>query len=234
MSRRTNISRSLHLFSAMSLRAIAPVVFVVCAGTSILQAQSDTQPPQLLSLSISPATVDVTASDQVVTLTMRVTDNLSGVAPGGASLAFINPSNGSGFVGGSSQNTTVILDGILQISVTVPRYSGPGAWGLDFLSLRDNVGNSIFLTKDTLSAAGFPTTIQVVDANPDTTPPQFQTFNFSSSSVDVSSGPQTITLDLRVTDNLSGILGGSLYFCAMSPSGKQARCGDNVELVGTI
>ncbi|MCU1464962.1 MAG: hypothetical protein JWM72_890, partial [Actinomycetia bacterium] len=43
-------------------------------------AESDTQAPQLLSLSFSPPSVDVSSGAAVVVVSARMTDDLSGVA----------------------------------------------------------------------------------------------------------------------------------------------------------
>ena len=57
---------------------------------SLAQVQ-DTTPPQLLSFSFSPTTIDVTGGPQSVVVTYTATDDLSGVRDSGA-LNFVGPS----------------------------------------------------------------------------------------------------------------------------------------------
>src|SRR5205085_12636765 len=138
MSRISSISSSIHLLTAISVRAIALIVFVVCLTPQILRAQSDTRPPQVLSLSINPPTVDVTAASQVVTFTVHATDNLSGVSSV-LVISLVGPS-GEQLYGFSQFQSDIILDGVFQIPVTVPRYAEPGTWTVALLLLQDNVG----------------------------------------------------------------------------------------------
>src|SRR5213594_568573 len=123
MPRNKLVSVFLHLFSRVRLRGIALFVFAVCF-TGILQAQSDTQPPQLLSLSVSPATVDVTASDQVVTFIAHITDNLSGVSF--ASIVLVSSSSAQRVLGFNLEIIpAATLDVVVHIPVAIGRYSEP-------------------------------------------------------------------------------------------------------------
>ena len=46
----------------------------------------------------------------------------------------------------------------------------------------------------------------------DTTPPVLKSFDFTPKSVDVTSGDATVTVNLHVTDDLSGFSFASVYF----------------------
>ena len=50
-------------------------------------------------------------------------------------------------------------------------------------------------------------------------PPELVAFDFTPKTIDVSSGPQTVTATLRVTDNLSGVRGVNVTFAR--PSGPE-------------
>jgi hypothetical protein len=50
----------------------------------------------------------------------------------------------------------------------------------------------------------------------DITPPSLVDFAFTPTSVDISSGPQTITVTSRITDDILGFSGGTIFF--LSPS----------------
>src|SRR5262245_42378433 len=185
--------------------ALLALVILTCCG--LAEAQSDTMPPQLVTLSRSPASVDVTAGAQVVTFTMRITDNLSGVDSSSGSIQanFLSPSGLQSTVGFAPFQPGVILDGVFSMPVRFPRYAEPGTWTIFRLHLSDNAGNSTFLTAAALAAAGFPTTVAVQDATPDTQVPQLSSVTFLPSSVDVSAGPGTFTIELGLSDDVSGI-----------------------------
>jgi hypothetical protein len=57
----------------------------------------------------------------------------------------------------------------------------------------------------------------------DTTAPALAEFDFNPKTVDVSAGPQTVKLTLRITDDLSGFDFGNFLF--ISPSGQQVSSG---------
>lgn len=67
---------------------------ILLATVSFAMAQtSDTTPPQLVSFSFTPTTIDLSGGPQSVTVTLGITDDLSGV-PFGASVNFRSPSFG--------------------------------------------------------------------------------------------------------------------------------------------
>ena len=184
----------LAVFGALFLRSIA------------VAQTSDITPPTLVSLTFNP-TVDVTAASQNVPITAHVTDDLSGV--NFIQVAFVSPVFGASqtqiqFVDLSPPfNSPPFLNGNLQGSLPIPRYSENGTWRITSVFMGDNAGNRKSLSTSDLQAAGIPTTLNVTSI-PDTTPPQVTNISLSSSSIDVSSGPQPLTVTLTLTDDVSG------------------------------
>jgi hypothetical protein len=200
------------------------VVLGLCAP-ALLAQQTDTTPPQLVSLTLSPATVNVTTSDAPVTATVQVTDDLSGIYA--IQVAASSPS-GKQFVFASFGPPNVALTVTTPITLVIPRFSEPGTWTIANVGLVDRAVNQSNLSSSFLAAAGFPTTFTVIDTDPDTTPPVLNQVTYTPSQVDVSTGPATITVDLSVTDDRSGItfpspVSSPLDFVLTSPSGKQQR-----------
>lgn len=204
---------------------------LICwAGTAEAQT-SDTTPPQLVDLTISPAAIDVTASAQSVTVALHVTDDLSGLgvnptSPRRIQVSLRSPSGGqfqSGFV---PSQASVVLDAVVSAVVSIPRFSEPGAWALTVF-LADNAGNTTTISTAALIAKGLPSSVSVVDATPDVTAPQLSVISLSPSLVDVSGGDVPITVDLTLQDDLSGVLLSRFStlsdFVLTSPSGKQSR-----------
>ncbi len=190
---------------------------------------SDTTPPVLVAFDFSPKSINVTAGPQSVTVTMRVTDNLSGVTELGEPVAvwFYSPSRGQSQPMFGWQFTRISggpLDGTWRGSVEIPRYCESGNWTLDSVVVRDAAGNRLYLSTANLRALGFPTDLAVT-SNPDTSAPVLTGISMSPAAIDVSAGPRTITVRLTVTDNLSGanlrISPWVWVTIFRSPSGKQ-------------
>jgi RHS repeat-associated protein len=230
---------------AAGLRSGSAAVGAVAAaaaaeiGRSSPAAQSaDVTPPQLVGLAFSPSGINVSSSAQVVTLTLQVTDDLSGadfsgsrgndlefVSPSGKQVQFLN-------AGSFSLISGTPLDGAWQAQMTFPQFAEPGTWTLSFVELFDAASNHVTLNTVALSAAGFPTTLTVTTTIGDTSPPQLTGLTLSRSSMDVSSGSQTVDLTLSLTDNLSGVDFNCHTYCIYvigftSPSGKQAQTSAN-------
>jgi hypothetical protein len=207
--------------------AVAVVLAALAATPAV--AQSDTQPPSLVGFAFTPDNVDVSAAAQTVTFTLHVTDDLSGIdTTSGQRLQVLlqSPSGKQHVNGVVASQAGVILDGSFSIAATIPLYSEAGAWTIRQVFLGDNAGNRSVLSQNALSAAGFPTILNVADTNQDLTPPQLAAFSMSPPAVDVSSRPATITVLMTLTDDLSGIqqnIAGLDDFELTSPSGNQLR-----------
>ncbi len=210
-------------------RSTAWIIFAVLVTAGTLRAQSDTQPPRLISLTLDPGNVEVTNSDQTVTLQLHLQDDLSGIdstSGNRVGVSLTSPSGNQVVSGVSQPQGGVILDGVFQVPVSIPRYAEPGSWRISSVRLRDNAGNSVSLDVAALVAAGLVNMVQVQDANPDTAPPVLQAVSLSPPGVDVSSAAQAITVDLVLTDDRSGVAPGLTSlddFSMISPSGKQSR-----------
>jgi hypothetical protein len=99
----------------------------------------------------------------------------------------------------------------------IPRFSESGQWRVRTVTLRDVVGNSVFLSADDLSQRGFPTDLMVTGQQ-DVTPPALAALSFATN-VDTSSSAATVSVHLSATDDLSGVSFLAVTF--ESPSGRQ-------------
>ncbi len=205
-------------------------------GAPSLFGQTDT-PPVLTAMSFSSTSVNVTSSSQSVTISLTLTNNLSGVnfnavpfiyneltlqSPSGMQVLGITDIGG-GFVLKSGTN----FDGVWQATVTIPQFSEAGLWTVVSVNVYDNAENELSMNTAQLTAAGFPTSINVI-SNPDVTPPTLLGLSFSPASVNTTSAPQAVTLILNLADSPAGVVfpgGSQLRFdCEIvSPSGKQTQ-----------
>lgn len=117
-------------------------------GAKVAHAQEDLTPPTLLDVQFSPETIDTSSGPVTVTVSVHVTDDLSGVQwvvlgfrkPGTTQSIKIDivPSASWGkLIGGDN------LNGTYQSDMVLPRYSAYGEWELYYTVLVDNVGNRI-------------------------------------------------------------------------------------------
>jgi hypothetical protein len=154
-------------------------------------AASDTSPPQLVSFSITPETVDVGSSSQTVTVSMRVTDATGAQAPTFL-LSHQTSTQTIGF-GSVPRTSGTALDGVYSKTITVPQGSASGEWDAVVYPLADTLGNSGGFQK--------PATLTVTNPAPsDTSAPELVSFSMTPDSVDVAGGSQTVTISMRITD----------------------------------
>jgi hypothetical protein len=170
-------------------------------------ARSDTTAPRLESMTITPTTIDTSAGPQTVTLTMHITDNLSGVAAKGiAEVSFFGPGNQQAFAifhdGDQVSGTSV--DGVYTTTAVVPALSAKGTFSIDRLIVADNAGNQLFLNHKDLVSRGLTTSFEQI-GDGDAAPPEIRSLTFDRAAVDTSAGAQTITLTARLTDDFSGV-----------------------------
>ena len=126
-------------------------ILIVCVTSLALcvalplpsRATSDTTPPEILSFDIEPGIIWTGDADQYVTVTLHVTDDLSGFAHAGFSFGPMGSGRDFG-VGVSSPDALVsgdALDGVYADANRLKRYSQTGWWQLTDMWLYDEVGN---------------------------------------------------------------------------------------------
>ena len=180
---------------------------------------SDTTPPSLVGLCLSTYTVDVTSVPQTVNVFLNVTDDLSGFQYGNIYL-YSPTGNQYQYVYFYDYSRTQgnNLSGIYQVPITIPASAEAGDWTMS-VELRDHVNNS-----NRINWAGTPSKLRVLSA-PDSTPPLFKGIAFIPASVNVSAAPQTVTINVSLGDDLSGVnltcCSPTSQFSLTSPSGKQ-------------
>ena len=182
-------------------------VFLTILFIASLRAESDTLPPQLLGLTISPSTVDVTLASRQVTFNLHVSDDLSGInfTPGFRINVNLRSPSGSQLLNAAPPDQTgVVVNANLTVTMTIPRYAEPGIWQIDQIRLVDNAGNFSRLSASALAAAGFPISVNIVDATPDFEAPRLSSIAMWPSSIDVSATPISVTVDISMTDDASG------------------------------
>ena len=215
----------------------ALLMLVVCGvAATNASAQSDTLPPQLTGVSIAPSNVDVTSAGATITISLTVTDDLAGIDLSTSNrlqlvIGLPGQVGGGLFAVVPQPSFPPVLAGTFQIAAFVPRWALPGEWAIRRVQLRDNAGNESELDTADLLAAGLPAHFTVTDANPDLELPQLAGVSISPSRIVDNSVPVDVTVDVRLTDDKSGIGTGLLSlpnYWLESPSGQQRRLFDPV------
>lgn len=124
---------------AIALLAVS-LLFLSALAAS---AQSDTTAPVVADVLLEPSFVDTSSGPQTITVTMRITDDLSGVSS--TELRFRPETGTTQFVGVYVQADDLIggtpIDGIYQAPMTLPMYAAWGRWRAEFAITKDQVGN---------------------------------------------------------------------------------------------
>lgn len=163
-------------------------------------ATPDTRAPELMSLTASAGSLDVTDAEQVVTISARVVDDIAGAER--PEVCLQGP-NGARKNGGSWWGCTYMarvsgttLDGVYEASFTFARNDPPGRWTPDVRPLRDSAGNE---GSDDVESA-FPTSIVLL--NKDVAPPRVDTISIVPDAV---CGPTTVAVTAHISDDYSGV-----------------------------
>ncbi|MFH0780168.1 MAG: hypothetical protein V1928_04955 [Parcubacteria group bacterium] len=122
----------------------------------------DVTTPALIDFDFAPTCVDVSASDQVVTATIRATDDMSGVRPGsGVMLHFIAPSGIQYTYGSGTLVSGNELNGTYTIQIPISTFAERGTWLVHYVYLTDYNDNYRYYYESELRGAGYNTELIV-------------------------------------------------------------------------
>jgi hypothetical protein len=135
-------------------------------------AQSDTTPPHLVSLSVSPNEIDASSSSVDIVITAVITDDLSGLSYEGdsttgdyTSAAQLYSPSGNQFVTGCPCFMLVSGDTYTQ-TLSFPQYAEEGIWKDWSFFLADEAGNWVYVYDNNLMAAGINQAVGVDPFDP--------------------------------------------------------------------
>ena len=224
------------LFSLLSILFIAVILVNISTLSRGYAQDSDVRPAELRNLTFFPTSIDVTDGPQSVTVTAEVTDDLSGVSPGGVIVSFQTPSGIRWLALWLHLISGDEMDGTYEDIITFEPFIEAGIWTIDSVFIYDQAGNTILLDTAALNAAGLPTELTVTSV-PDTEAPTLVGVTLSQTNIDVSTGSKDVSVNLELTDSLSGVIfnpstkvrspGFILTF--NSPSGQQKKRISDIE-----
>jgi len=135
-------------------------LFVAYYTPSRTSAAEDVTPPQVTTFSITPTEFNTGSSEQMLTLNITLTDDLSGVSTwydeGGHGMTQVRlrPLIGTQMADfwNLSRVSGNALNGTYTATTTVPAYAKVGVWQVEYLYLADKIGNTQYLyTNDLIS-----------------------------------------------------------------------------------
>lgn len=188
----------------LAVLAVAAVAFTPSRHGADAAFAADATAPVLASFDFTPRSVDVSNSAKTVTFTAEIIDEQggSGVSSQSCYVEFFSPDSSQSFfvrldaehrISGNAQS------GRYQFVQTIQAHAAAGSW-TSVAWISDVSGNKRSYSSAALSALGFPSTLVVVSAVSDTSPPQLAAFDFTPKTVDVSASAQTITVTARLVD----------------------------------
>jgi len=158
----------------------------------------DTEGPVIVSYSFDNSIIDTTLEDQVLVLTVNLTDNISGLAEEitldfKAVLGDHYKSFGLELISGDKN------DGVYEGELTMDRWSPIGKWALFSMS-SDILGNNgtLPVEEDEVFFTNNATIEDIVS-------PTIKSLVIDKSKFDTSEGDETITLTMELEDDVSGI-----------------------------
>ena len=193
---------------ALSLVVLALALLTLAAGSA---AAADTQAPQVVGTSVSPASVDISSSAQTVTYRAHITDDSSGVAPGQSELGIAAPGAGIKWYWGPTLESGTPTDGVYAWTVTIPAKAHPGNYPIYEVRAGDNAGHVSYQD-------GNPSgTAVAVTGSGDASPVQVSGVRVSPSAVDPSSGDKSVGFTLHLTDDMTGVDANNLAIGVTRP-----------------
>ncbi|MFM2373613.1 MAG: hypothetical protein RJA75_509 [Actinomycetota bacterium] len=172
----------------------------------------DNAAPWIESAVLSRTYVDSSTTEQVVEVTLHVTDELMGVENVGCAVMFEEARGSTGPVRAVRVSGDAI-DGMYTCNVTIPFGGSTGRWGLN-LDTRDRAGNMGFANQGT-DRKWHSNLPPIMDQNPehwieqtgagDNQSPRITNLVFNKTEIDTSAGPDSFNLDMTLTDDFSGI-----------------------------
>ena len=190
---------------------IATVPLLMTMAPAIAQSNTDTLPPQLISLTLGNTSIDASGGSVTQHIQARITDNLSGVNYGNAFYNFYDNGAYKTFAasfGDYNRVSGTSLDGIYDTTLTIPQYAAQGTYNLSF-STSDKASN--YTTLYSLDYLGAAKSLSVTSPG-DTSAPQLVSLILGNTSIDASGGSVTQHIQARITDNLSGVNYGNAFY----------------------
>jgi hypothetical protein len=120
---------------------LALVLVSLCSGRALaVESDGDITPPLLVSVMAPSWQIDTSQAAQTITLTLHITDDLSGFQIVQINYVHVDGYNATR-VCFASTDLDISTDVTIECPVSFPRYSAEGRWLAEAVYLTDRVGN---------------------------------------------------------------------------------------------
>lgn len=177
---------------------------IVGAGDTQKACKYDRTPAQAVAVEVAPGSIDVTDADVPLVLRARVLDDT------GIDNVIVEQVGGASQVYRAHRVSGTVRDGWWEMSTVVPRYAAPGRFDVR-VQMYDRVGRS--------SSNLFDDAITVVNRDPDSAGPVASELTVSPATVDARTADRTVRVDVRITDDKSGLKSADVIFHWRDESG---------------
>lgn len=171
----------------------------------LVSCKYDTSAPTAAAVVVTPL-VDVTNASATLSISFHAFDDT------GISLVQVAATSASYDRGFEMPAVGTERAGIWTGTVTISRYAEPGV-GDVHIYLTDRVRR--------VGEVDLTGAFTILDRNPDTTRPQVLSLTTSTTTVDTRTGPVTVDVRARITDDLSGV--DDVEFCPLQPMAEGYR-----------
>ena len=120
---------------------IVPIITVFPFSVFANINEQDITAPELVELSYSPTTINISSGSQDVTFTLKITDDLAGFDYGRIALKSPSGQRQYCFVRPTHLISGNVLDGVYEASTTFPQFIEGGTWVIQYVRLDDAIDN---------------------------------------------------------------------------------------------
>ena len=187
------VSFDFRSLTTSSFEGISSVGTTSAASASNSGPETDLSDPVLTGITIDKSVVDVSSGSQTISVELSVADE-SKIKNAKAWFQHVETGN----IRTESIHGEYDAGLLPPIEWTVDQSTQAGMWELFRIDIDDTATNGMYLYPNQLTGQNFP--IEVVGGNTDLSDPVLTGITIDKSVVDVSSGSQTISVELSVAD----------------------------------
>jgi hypothetical protein len=173
----------------------------------------DNEAPRLRILSVTPNPVDVSGGPATALVTLRITDDVSGLNDG--NVGILTPTGswtGSSYFSEFWRISGDELDGIYQVEIDVPQYAAPGTWSLSCFLMDGEGNNREYPFNTDFEASVIPTFTVTNSGTVDDEAPLVTSLDVTPEQIDTTAAPAEVEVTVSIQENLSGLRDAYVYF----------------------
>lgn len=163
---------------------------------------TDLVAPTFSSFSIANTDIEILTGNENIQIDVTIADDVSGVKR--LDIVFDGPTGQT--VNASIYNGLGGSEEIVSFNTSdLGLYAAEGIWQVSYVTIEDVAGNHFSYSSSELSSLGFDFSVNVQNSNSDNLAPTLDDFSFNEAFINIQDGSETVTFNLTVSDNVSGL-----------------------------